>query len=311
MQYFLDNNKISKICLGTWSLSGSNSNIKSYERLNEKKIYSILEEAIEKKINFFDTATVYGLSEQYLGNFVDKIRDKVIIASKVGCESFEKKLNFQPKNISTQIENIRKNLKSDYIDIIQLYNPNPADKHLLKALELLETLKSKNIVNLIGVTLNNPQDYIKLRKFYKFKFVQCNFNFLDQRLLDYKILNLIKEDKSLFYARTVLNFGVFTDEFLKKRKIIFNAYDHRSKWKIEQINRWSKYAKKVKYLSNRKVERTSYRFVNSYGVDGIIIGATKKLHIKLACQKANFNSLSNLELKKNQENILYIQQKFG
>ena len=83
--------------MGTWSLSGKKSNIKSYEKLNEKKIYSILEKALEKKINFFDTASVYGLSEQYLGNFINKIRDKVIIASKVGCESFEKKLNFRKK----------------------------------------------------------------------------------------------------------------------------------------------------------------------------------------------------------------------
>ena len=50
MQYFNSNhNKFSKICLGTWSLSGKNSKIKSYERLNEKKIYTILEEALKKK----------------------------------------------------------------------------------------------------------------------------------------------------------------------------------------------------------------------------------------------------------------------
>lgn len=299
MQYFNNNNnKFSKICLGTWSLSGENSKIKSYDRLNEKNIYTILEEALKKKINFFDTAPVYGLSEKYLGKFIHKIREKIIISSKVGCVSFNKKLNFQKKNISAQIENIKKNLKTDYIDIIQLYNPNPTDRHLMTALELLEKLKSKKIIKQIGVTLNNPEDYIKLRKLFKFEFVQCNFNFLDQRILDLKVLDLIKKDKSTLYARTILNFGIFTETFLKKNRISFGSHDHRSKWKIEQIYRWVNYAKKVKYLSNRNLETTSYRFVNSYNVDGIIIGATKKAHIKSACKKNNFKRLSKSELSK-------------
>ena len=46
--------------------------------------------------------------------------------------------------------------------------------------------------------------------------MQCNFNFLDQRILDLKILDLIKKDKSTLYARTILNFGIFTEAFLKK-----------------------------------------------------------------------------------------------
>ena len=299
MQYFNSNhNKFSKICLGTWSLSGKNSKIKSYERLNEKKIYTILEEALKKKINFFDTAPVYGLSEKYLGKFIHKIREKIIVSSKVGCVSFNKKLNFRKKNINNQIESIKKNLKTDYIDIIQLYNPNPHDPHLMSALELLDKLKSKKIIKLIGVTLNNPEDYIKLRKLFKFEFVQCNFNFLDQRILDLKILDLIKKDKSTLYARTILNFGIFTETFLKKNKLKFASYDHRSKWKIEQIHRWANYAKKVKSLSNRNLENTSYKFVNSYNIDGLIIGATKKVHIETACKKSNFKRLSKSELNK-------------
>ena len=51
------------------------------------------------------------------------------------------------------------------------------------------------------------------------------------------------------------------------------------KWKIEQIHRWASYAKKVKSISNRNLETTSYKFVNSHNIDGLIIGATKKAHM--------------------------------
>lgn len=292
MQYFLNNNnKHKNLCLGTWSLDGKKSKIKSYTKLSEKEIYEILEKAIQKNIHFFDTAPVYGFSEKYLGNFIKKIRDKVIIASKVGCESFNKKINFRKKNILNQIENIQKNLKSDYIDIIQLYNPDPKDKNLMSAVELLEKLKIKKKIKLIGVTLNKPEDYIELRKIYKFKFIQCNFNILDQRLLDHKVLKYIKKDKSIIYARTVLNFGLFTENFLNKNKPFFSKSDHRSKWNKNQIYIWKHYAKLIRNITNRNIETTSYRFANSFKLNGLIIGATKKEHIDEACKKKNFISL--------------------
>ena len=99
------------------------------------------------------------------------------------------------------------------------------------------------------------------------------------------------------YARTVLNFRIFTETFLKS-KIKFDSHDHRSKWKIEQIHRWASYAKKVKSISNRNLETTSYKFVNSHNIDGLIIGATKKAHIETACKKSNFKRLSKSELNK-------------
>ncbi|MDA9617324.1 aldo/keto reductase [Candidatus Pelagibacter sp.] len=299
MQYFnYNNNKYSKICLGTWSLSGSKSNVKSYDKLSEKKIYNLLDEAVSNGINFFDTAPVYGDSEKFLGKFIRNFREKIFIASKVGCKSFNQKLNFEKKFISNQVNKILSNLNSDYIDIIQLYNPDPSDGKIFQAIEELENLKNKKKIINIGVSLNRPDDYLKIRKIYKFNFVQCNFNVLDQRLIDYDIFRLIKKDRVRLMGRTILNFGIFTEDFIKKKKINFSKHDHRIMWNKEQINRWKYYANKIKKISNRKIETTCYRFGNSFNLSGLIVGATKPQHLKQSLEKKNYLKINDNELKK-------------
>ncbi len=82
------------VCLGTWSLGGYSSKNKSYKKLSKKNIFRILDEALEKNIKFFDTAPVYGQSEKYLGECIKNFREKVVIASKIGCIDYKKKAKF-------------------------------------------------------------------------------------------------------------------------------------------------------------------------------------------------------------------------
>ena len=76
-----------------------------------------------------------------------------------------------------------------------MYNPYFNDSNLKYAIEYLDNLKNKKIINFIGISLGQPSDYIKLRSFYKFSSIQCNFNILDQRVLNNKINKIIKKIK--------------------------------------------------------------------------------------------------------------------
>ena len=135
MKYFkLGKYNVSKYCLGTWSLGSNRKKNISYGAISDFKVNKILEYSYNKGINFFDTANVYGDSEKKIGNFFHKKRDKVFFATKVGCISFKRKLNFSKKIIQSQIDNSLKNLKSDYIDIVQLYNPDFNDPNLKYAI---------------------------------------------------------------------------------------------------------------------------------------------------------------------------------
>jgi Predicted oxidoreductases (related to aryl-alcohol dehydrogenases) len=210
----LSRKKVSRLCLGTWSLGKNSKNFSSYGPIDEKR-ENILNYAYKNKINFFDTANVYGDAEKLLGKVFKKQRKDLFIATKVGCISFNEELNFSKKFISKQIKKTLENLETDYLDLVQLYGPPTKIKEIKECIGFLKKLKKKKIVRNIGISLRNPNDYVYFRKFFKVDFIQCNLNILDQRILDKKIWKYIKRDNVIFMPRTVLNFGFFTENFFR------------------------------------------------------------------------------------------------
>jgi len=73
---------------GCWQLSGKDS----WSNFNEKEMIKTVETSIDKGINFFDVAPVYGLgnAENLLGKIVKNKRKDIIIASKCGLVWDEK-----------------------------------------------------------------------------------------------------------------------------------------------------------------------------------------------------------------------------
>lgn len=124
------NIKISKICLGTMTFGEQNSEAEAHQQLDY---------AIEKGINFIDTAEMYpiaarqetlGLTEKYIGSWLKskKNRDEVVLATKIaglnrGMTYIRENLNFSKQNILNAVENSLKNLQTDYIDLYQLHWP--------------------------------------------------------------------------------------------------------------------------------------------------------------------------------------------
>ena len=292
------NKKISKFCLGTWSLGGTNKGASSYGKIDKKRVIQILNNSYENGINTFDTASVYGNSEKILGQFIKDKRDKIIVASKVGCSSFFKSLDFKKSSIRKNLNLSLKNLNTDYIDICQLYNPNPEDKNLFGAIEILNKFKKEGKIKHIGISLQSPSDYLKLRKFIKPYMIQCNFNMLDQRLINQKILNILKKDNVKIFVRTVLNFGFFTNKFINQKKINFKKNDHRSRWDKTQIKLWQDYTKKIAKKINLKIEDTAIRFVlGNKNIDTAIIGVMNTTQLKNILNNQNLRVLNLREIK--------------
>jgi len=291
----LNKKKVSNLCLGTWAIGGNNNKSKAYGPLKEKP-ENIIKYSFKKKINFFDTANVYGNSEKILGKVFYKKRDSVFIASKVGCISFDKQLDFSKIFIKKQIKKILSNLQTDYIDLIQLYGPPKKISEIKDCLNFLTQLKKKKIIRYLGISLKNPSDYLYFRKFYKFDVIQFNFNILDHRVLEKKLWKKIKNDNIFVLPRTILNFGIFTEKFINS-KLNFFKNDHRSKWDKQQINRWFNYSKKIKILIKKDIEEICYRFCKNFYFKNIIIGAKEKKHIDQSLKIFKQPKLNNEELK--------------
>ena len=125
---------VSVICLGTMTFGEQNSQQDGYDQMDY---------ALERGVNFFDTAELYpimprketcGKTEEIIGNWFKqrKNRSKVILASKIASKTGNdlswiregaEKLSFDKKNINAAIDASLQRLHTDYIDLYQLHWP--------------------------------------------------------------------------------------------------------------------------------------------------------------------------------------------
>ncbi|WP_208560392.1 aldo/keto reductase [Marinilactibacillus kalidii] len=145
----------------------------------------ILLDAIDKGLNFIDTAFIYGdgKSESIIGNTLKKnnLRQDVVIATKGAHEYVdgELTLNNSPEFLTKQVENSLQRLQTDYIDLYYIHFP---DEHTPKAeaIGALSRLKEQGKIRSIGVS-NFSFDQIKEANVHQdIDVVQDEYNLLNQ-----------------------------------------------------------------------------------------------------------------------------------
>lgn len=114
---------------------------------------ALLDKALDKGINFLDTADVYPQSEEVLGRILAGKRDKIILATKFWV-NLEKRINgggCSRVHIVQAVEASLKRLRTDYIDLYQLHHPDPKTS-VEEVLSTLDLLVKQGKVRYIGVS---------------------------------------------------------------------------------------------------------------------------------------------------------------
>ncbi|MDQ1922601.1 aldo/keto reductase [Massilia pseudoviolaceinigra] len=124
--------EVSKICLGTMTFGEQNS---------EADAHSQLDYALERGINFVDTAEMYpvmprpqtqGDTERFIGSWLKKSgrRGDIVLATKAAGPNpnlhwvREGKQNLDAASLRTAVENSLRRLQTDHIDLYQLHWPS-------------------------------------------------------------------------------------------------------------------------------------------------------------------------------------------
>ena len=118
------------------------------QKVDVPAVRALMERMAEKGVNYIDTARGYTVSEAYIGEALEGMRDKFVLATK----SMARTREAMAKDIETSLANLR----TDYIDLYQVHNPGLADLDAVivpgGALEALQEAKAAGKIGHIGVT---------------------------------------------------------------------------------------------------------------------------------------------------------------
>jgi aryl-alcohol dehydrogenase-like predicted oxidoreductase len=117
---------------------------------------TIIRQAYEKGIRFFDCADSYGTHPYTAAALKGIPRDNYTLSTKMWV-SKEGLPEPERPDADIVIERFRKELKTDYIDLVQIHcmtEPQWTDKYK-KQMDILENLKAKNIIRAHGVSVHS------------------------------------------------------------------------------------------------------------------------------------------------------------
>jgi aryl-alcohol dehydrogenase (NADP+) len=142
--------RVSEICLGTMTFG---------EQVDEKESARIIDMALDRGINFIDTANAYhrGESEKMIGKAIKGKRDDLIIASKVRYKAGDgvNDYGLSRRHIMEQIEKSLKRLQTDYIDIYYMHAIDPdmsGEREIEETLDTMTQLVRSGKVRYVGVS---------------------------------------------------------------------------------------------------------------------------------------------------------------
>lgn len=164
----------------------------------------ILRHAYNSGINFYDTARGYTDSEEKISYSLSDVRDSIIIATKSGANTRE--------GVLQHLETSLRNLRTDYVDILQLHNPDilpdltdPESSYA----GLLEA-REKGMIRFMGVTNHSRERAVEavVSDLYDtMQFPLCHISSQE----DLRLIDLCREHDTGLIAMKPLCGGLLTN----------------------------------------------------------------------------------------------------
>ena len=127
------------------------------QRIDAAGTKVLMHKLVEQGINYIDTARGYSVSEQYLGEALDGIRDQFVLATKSMARD--------KAGMAQDIDISLSNLRTAYIDLYQVHNPSLAQLDQIiaagGALEALQGAKDAGKIGHIGLTAHSKEVFEK------------------------------------------------------------------------------------------------------------------------------------------------------
>jgi aryl-alcohol dehydrogenase-like predicted oxidoreductase len=172
--------RVSPVAIGTWAIGGW-----MWGGTDEAESVATIRAALDHGINVIDTAPAYGFgrSEEIVGKAIaeGRLRDKVVIATKVGLEWKDGHVfrNASRGRIMREIEDSLRRLRTDYIDIYQVHWPDPLVS-IEETAAAMQTLFRQGKIRAIGVSNFSVEQMQRFRSVAPLHVLQSPYNLFER-----------------------------------------------------------------------------------------------------------------------------------
>jgi len=219
-----------KIAIGTVNF-GLKYGIKSNKKIGFSVIKKIITKAKKNHIKFIDTSQVYKSAEKILGKF-DLINFKIITKVKF----YEKKIIDPKKIVYQKIDKSLKDLNIKKLDTVLFHNYKdclrPESKDIYNC---LKKIKNEGKIDKIGISINSPEEFFKVNKYFRFDVVQSPLNIFDRRLITSGLKKKLDKNKTQVMIRSIYLQGLLLMDEDQRPSFFTN----KKLW-----NSWHKWLKK-------------------------------------------------------------------
>jgi myo-inositol catabolism protein IolS len=277
---------VSEISLGCWTMGGKTWNMgqsSGWADVNEAEVIEAVNYGIEKGVNHFDNADVYGngQAERMLAKALGKRSKEMIIATKIGHQKGTADHAYEPQHIRHQCEQSLVNLKRDYIDLYYFHHGDfGADNiYLDDAVDMMAKLKKEGKIRYLGLSAYSENDFLRLYPKIKPDVLQSWGNITDDQFLrdGMPVAELMKKEGLSFVAFSPLAQGLLLGKFSSKNPPKFTEGDHRredQRFTVEEISKLEPKVEKLKARfggSIQELSRVALQYILSYSITGCVI----------------------------------------
>lgn len=259
--------------------------------LNQTTNEVLLQEAVDHGINYFDTADLYdrGKNEEVVGKALKSVRNKVIIATKVGNEWLPDWSNWRwnPSKgyILKAVEKSLQRLQTDYIDIYQLHG-GTIDDPMDEVIDAFETLKRDGKIRYYGISSIRPN----VIKAYAGK------TGIVSDMIQYSLLDRRPEEEALRYLQEH-GVGVMVRGTLAKGLLAGKDPASYLSFSESEVNSMLDCLHIYK-SDKRTLAQTAIKYVLHHkAVTSAIIGIRTRAQLEEAVETCHAPNLSQLEIK--------------
>jgi len=186
------------------------------QKIDAEGTKKLIGELVREGVNYIDTARGYTVSEEYLGYALEGVRDKFILATK----SMARTKDAMAKDIDISLNNLRTN----YIDLYQVHNPNAKDLEAVMApggaLEALFEAKAAGKIGHIGITLHSVELFAQAIELPWVETIMFPYNIVETQ--GEELIEKCAEKNIGFICMKPLAGGAIEDATLALRFIVSN-----------------------------------------------------------------------------------------